>query len=271
GKSNALKGVLILIGFICVFFITHNVALATTSIFVATMICLLAIDMKFAKRFMNVKEKADKNKVKELLIECLPLGAFGFISSSILNYPAIILEKKFVSINENMMGAYNCISQPILIIQMLATYIYAPFIVMFAEYNNNKDKKKFMGLLHKILLVFAGIAIVGLIGSKLILGKILILMYRKKVEEYLFLMLPLVGCAIATGVLWFFNMILTVIRKTKLLIVINIVAWVFIRILTPVLIDKCGANGASFGLIITLVLQSIVMYVVVLRHVRYKE
>ncbi|MCR5609204.1 MAG: hypothetical protein K6G26_09095 [Lachnospiraceae bacterium] len=128
-----------------------------------------------------------------------------------------------------------------------------------------------MGLLNKILLLFVGIAIVGLIASKLILGKILIIMFTEKIKEYLYLMIPLVGCAISTGVLWFFNMIFTVIRKTKLLVGLNVAAWVFIRIIVPVLVHKIGPNGASYGLILTLSLQIVFMYIVVLKHVRYED
>ena len=168
--------------------------------------------------------------------------------------PRLIMERKLGSY---ALGVYGSVSAPTVIVQMGASYIFNPFMTLFAEQYNNGQQKEFWSTFRKCLLGIVGISIISLAGGKLLGVWGLNLLYGKEIAEYVDLLLPLICSTVLTALIWFLCGLSTVVRDFKGLIISNVIALIISFYSSFILIDRFTMQGATMALIVSLLIEAL--------------
>lgn len=256
GKSFILRGVISNILFIGCMILTSNLLLSIGVLAISSYILIFLYDRNKVKPFYEKTNYTSKREIINLLIECLPLAVFVFLSNFLMSIPRISLE----SIKgTEVLGIYASIAIPAVIIQVISGYIFSPLLTVFAEHVDQKNFKLFHKLLFKTLAYIVILSIVIFIGGA-IFGKFgLILLFGEKISNYTYLFLPILFISSLTALSWFIGLMLTVIREFKGLIIASLVAVLVCFFGSRLSIDLFGINGTSIILILALVLQISIM------------
>lgn len=264
GKSMILRGILTITGFSLLLVTTHNIVL---TIGVMALLCLGAVflyDIPTAKKLTDIRLDTRRRPVFELLRECLPLVIYTLFSSSIASIPRLFMER---ILGQYYLGIYGSVATPTLIVQMGATYVFNPFITLFAERYHQKDRKGFLSALWKCVLAVFAIAVAAVLAGKFLGVWGLTLLLDEEVASYSALLIPLILCTILTAYAWLLCGILTAIREFRGLILGNLAAVLASFVLSPYLEQVCfqtkgalfGMQGASFALMLSTLIEILVL------------
>lgn len=274
GKSMLLRGVLSLGSFCLLLKYTDNICLAIGGMAVLCLASVLFYDIRAARRLTDTHLDTRFSEVKALLLECLPLMVYTLLSSSIASIPRLFMERLLPDGNY-WLGIYGTVATPTLIIQMGATYVFNPFVTLFAERYHEKDRKGFLSAFFKCLLSVIIIAAAGIIGGKLLGVWGLNLLYGQDVAAHSYLLIPLILCTILTAFAWLLCGVLTAIREFRGLIIGNLAAVIFSCVLSPILeytlgmqSPRAGMQGASLALGLATLTEIIVLFLFMLRNIR---
>lgn len=265
GKSMMLRGVLSLGSFCLLLKLTDNLCL---TIGVMALLCLASIliyDIPTARKLTEIKLDTHFSKVKALLIECFPLVIYTLLSSAIGSIPRLFLERIAGTYD---LGIYSSVATPTLIIQMGATYIFNPFVTLFAERYHEHDKKGFLSALWKCILAVFAIAVIGIIGGKLLGFWGLNLLYGSEVAAHTDLLIPLILCTILTAFAWLLCGVLTAIHQFQGLVVGNAAAVAASIILSPILEQWLNMQGASLSLGLATCIEAIILLLYLVQDIR---
>lgn len=265
GKSWMLKGILTFIGFLITLYLTSNLILAISCMAVVFFGCIVFYDVPRTRKITDTS-MVWKDWDNILLIkECLPLLCYTILSTTIPTIPRLFLERQMGSY---ALGIYGSVSTPTLIVQMGASYIFSPFMTLFAEQYNDRKGKEFKGNLIKCLAAIGALGIVSLIGGKILGRWGLLLLYGEEVAAYETLLLPLIVCTILTAIVWMLCALLTVTRDFKGLLISNAYALIVSFLLSGVLIKLFDIQGTCIALGISLTVEIIGLYLFLVKRLR---
>lgn len=258
GKSFILRGVVSNFLFIGCAILTKNLLLSTGVLAVSSFVLIFLYDHNKVKIFYEKTDDTSARKIINILIECLPLAIYTFLSILVMSIPRISLEN---TKGTEVLGIYASIAIPAAIIQVISGYIFAPLLTIFAEHVDQKNFKLFHKLLFKTLSYILGLSIVAIIGGA-IFGKFgLVLLFGEKIRSYTYLFLPILFISSLTALCWFIGLMLTVIREFRGLIIASIIAAAICFMGSGLFINRFGINGTSFILILALILQIGIMVI----------
>ena len=258
GKSLLLRGVLTIGSFCILLPVTDNLPVTLAGMAVVCLTAILLYDIPKARKIASVKLDCRIPEVKHLFIECFPLVVYTFLSTAIGSIPKLFLERISGSYD---LGVYSSVATPTLIIQMGATYIFNPFVTLFAERYTQKDYHGFLSILKKCTLAVFGIAIAGVLGGKLLGVWGLNLLYGPEIAAYVKLLITLILCTILTAFSWLLCGVLTATRQFRGLVIANILAVISSIIFSPVLEKYFSMQGASMALALATILEIIVLLI----------
>ena len=258
GISYTIRGIISFIVFIVTLAITKNILLAISFMAISVYLVIFLYDVPKFKEIVKFKKVINYRKIWKLLIICMPLTIYGFLSNGLQAYPKYLLEKLTSS---EILGIYSSVATPVLIIQVASTFIFNPLITLFAELYNKKDSKGFYKLTIKVMIAILCIGIIAIIGSN-ILGKFaLSLLYGEDIVQYSYLLNWVIVTTILTTMVAFINLLLTVIRNFKALLTGNAIALFLVVVFSNYFIPIYGINGVNISLILTLLLENIYLIV----------
>ena len=269
GKSYVARAVLTVAAFCLTLKFTGSLKLAIVSMIVCSFAVILSYDVVQAVRIAHIKIKFDFHGIDKLLIQCAPLIVCAFLYSFNALLPRLYLEEIY---GATVLGYYAAIASPALIIQLLASFIYAPLIPLFSKSHTDKDTHAFSRLLIKTLLALLGISVFSVIGGYLLGDWGLSVLYgsRKDVDilNYAYLLVPTIFTAIGIAYIWLLNGVITAIRQIKALFFSAIVGSVVCIAISKYFVVTYGANGINFSMIIVQLVQIILMLLFVIRYIR---
>jgi len=256
GKSFILRGVITNSLFIICALLTKDLFLAIAIQAISSFILIFFYDRNKAKEFQDNQNTTSKRLVLRLLIECLPLAAYVFLSNLIMSVPRISLESMQGS---EVLGIYASIAIPAAIIQVVAGFIFSPVLTVFADHVDKKNFKLFHKLLFKILIYIAAFSSIAILGG-IVFGHLgLVILFGDQISDYTYLFLPILYISSLTAFSWFIGLMLTVIREFKGLIVSSAIAVTICLVGSGPFITMFGINGTSLILILALIVQITIM------------
>lgn len=256
GKSLLLRGILTIGSFCILLVATNNLPITLAGMAIICLTAILLYDIPQARKITSVKLDCRIPEVKNLFIECFPLVVYTFLSTAIGSIPKLFLERIAGSYD---LGIYSSVATPTLIIQMGATYIFNPFVTLFAERYTQKDYHGFLSILKKCALSVLGIAVVGVIGGKVFGSFGLRILYGTEIAAYVKLLIPLILCTILTAFSWLLCGILTATHQFRGLVIANIIAVVASVLFSPMLEKRFSMQGASLALALATILEVLVL------------
>lgn len=267
GKSWVMKGICTFASFCSVLYFTNNIIFAILAMTIISFAVILVYDIPKNREIAEISILWKGKEIVSLLCKCTPLLIYSMLTTAIATVPRLILEK---FCGGYALGIYGSVAAPTMIVQMGASYIYSPFITLFAERYHHKDKKGFWLAFRNCFLAIAVLSVCAMTGGKLLGHWGLMLLYGKEVAAYEALLLPLIGATILTAILWLFCGILTAVREFKGLIIGNIAAVFCSAVCSLVLIPKLEMQGATISLIIALCISCCILFGCMCRSWREK-
>lgn len=267
GKSMILRGVLSLGSFSLLLHLTGSICITVGGMAVLCLLAIALYDIPTARRLTNIHLDTATAPVKALLVECFPLVIYTLLCSAVGSIPRLFLERISGAAN---LGIYAAIASPTLIIQMGATYIFNPFVTLFAERYNAKDKKGFLSAFYKCCLAVLVISIAGIIGGKLLghWGLTILFPNKPEVAAHVALLIPLIICTILTAFAWLLCGVLTAIHEFRGLVVANLLAVIASAALSPLCEKRWDMQGASLALALATIVEILMLAFYMFKNLR---
>lgn len=263
GKSYIYRGILMLGGFIVIEIVTKDLVLTSVSMFCLCMIVVIFYDIPKARDVDFFRWEWNKERLWNLTKKCFPLLVYSLSINAIMLLPRYCLEQYKGS---TILGYYASVSTPAAMIQLLAVFIFNPYIQLFAEYIKNNRKKKFLILIIRILFMIITLVILCWIASYFAGEWGLKLLFTEEIVPYSYLLVSTVFCCGLLALSLFLGTVLIVLREFKTL-TIGALSGLFVSMISSIsFIKKMGINGVNNALVCAL---SIVLIIYITRFVIY--
>lgn len=265
GISMTIRGIGTIILFVAGFLITGSLLFSVVAIAAFSFAVILLYDRRIVKRWETAEEKTGWQEIKMLLITCLPLAIVAFLNNLSINLPKIYLEQYFGS---EVMGYYNSVASPTVVVQLAATTIFAPLVpILTLEYNQG-NKDKFLGILKKFGGLVLGLSVLCLIGAKLLGRWGLVLLFQESIEPYVYLFVPVIIVSILIAVNASLFSLCTLLREIRTQYIIGVAGVVSAWILALTVVKTQSMMGVVYALIGTLVIQIAIQVALIAKKVR---
>lgn len=258
GKSYLMRGVLTLLSFSLILYSSKSLAWAIIGMATSSYLVIFLYDRYWAFKLVSIEKKAELNKIGELLKECFPVVVFYFITAYVNYIPRYQLEKIG---GTELLGIYSSIAAPALIVQSCAQVVFMPIIPLFSMRLEKKDIRGIVKLLCKCFAILFLIAIVAMVGAIAFGRWGLTILLGNQIEEYVYLLYPVIICTIMVSLMWLISNVLIAFRELKGVIISGFVGLVFCIIMSPIFIHNFGANGVSLAQIFSQISMSIIMMI----------
>lgn len=271
GKIYAVRGLATIVPFVAVLHFTRDI-LQTLAVMLAFSIAVFCFGTLPCAHKFYAAEKAPYKRVAALLWTCAPLALYSFFNTAAASIPKLVLGRQM---GETALGIYGPVTQPVLLLQVSATYLFNPFITVFADSYAQKNQNGFRKAVGNIQAVVLALLPVGL-AVAVFLGRWgLVTFVSPTLADYQYLLPPMVVSAILTALVLFYSMVLTVMRCMKALIAANFCAIFLAAAVSVPCIARFGLQGTTVAAIIAQGVQLAVlmgaMYRIAKRHFQEKQ
>lgn len=241
GKTIIYRNVLGLVAFFVVDLITRDIIWSLIAMVLANIVVFCLYDLKLISKFTKTDLKVDKDKVKVILKECLPLALATLISMYVINAVKYAIDANG---DYTMQTYFNIINMPTFVINLISIFIIKPFLKPFGDYWNNKEYKKFLKIIGMIIGVLALATLCVEIGCYILGIPFLNILYGVDLSMYKnhLLLLILSGFLYATANV-FFNALGTM-RGQKLTTLAYVATAIFALLVPNKIVNQYGINGA---------------------------
>lgn len=247
GRSQILRGLIILIGFTSVLYVTHNLDLAIIVMAVFCIAVTFLYDRKRALLMFNVVPKISLNKTKHMFRKCFPSAV------TLLFYGAVVsIARQIYEINygEELLGIYAAIATPAVLVQVMASYLYSPFIGLFAEEWKKKNYKRLAAMLFKIIGAILGVVLLLCVFAVFFGNDFLVLLYGESISSYTHILVPTLIAVAAVAFMALFLDLMVSFRKLSVAFCSNALALLIVVLGGSPIMNQFGMNGINIVIII---------------------
>ncbi|WP_165054714.1 MULTISPECIES: lipopolysaccharide biosynthesis protein [unclassified Adlercreutzia] len=248
GISFVVKGIATLLLFYAAIKLTGSLLFAICALAVCSFLIVLVFDRKHALEFAK-KATPARNATKDLLIACLPIAIYGFLLNVVGQAPRYFIESL---LGDQALGFYASVAMPVVIVQVSASFIFSPLVTPLAASVSANEYRRYFAMIAKVLFFIALLAVFAFFAAFTVGNPILVLFFGNEISDYANLLGPLVGCSIATAIVWFLSAVLVIQRDMKSLVLLSAIACAIVIIGCVPAINSWGMNGASCVQIIAL-------------------
>ena len=201
GISLLIRGIGVIAAFYIVIRLTDNLTAANLAVAAVSAVVVALIDRRFSAGVCR-KEGRDPGRPGKdcfrLLWICLPLAAVAFLNNYSYVIPKLILEAKH---GQEILGVYNSVSSPTLVIPLVASTVFAPWVPGLTGHYIGGDKSGFNRAAVRILAIFLVLTIlclgaVYLLNLSGILENLLVFLYAEEIRAYTGWFLPVCVSAV---------------------------------------------------------------------------
>lgn len=259
GKSYFLRGIATDAAFIAGFIFFKDILTAILLTGIANLLIVFVYDVRQTSRLEKLSLVLKDKHIAVLLRKCTPIVVTSFLLSMIPLLPRTAVQ---TILGNDILGIYSSIASPTLVVQVFAAYAFNPLIPRISALYIEKKYDAFLAIFHKILIFFAGFAVIVCAGGMLLGRWGLNLLYGPTILESYNLFMPLVWCTIFTAYIWIMDSIVTSIRKIIPMMLAMAVGFAVCFFFTNTFINTYGSNGASFIQIISFIIVFIELIVI---------
>lgn len=253
GKAFLLKAGLETLVFTGVVIASRSLLVGLISITVVAFLILIGYEIPSSHTVMAYSRPSfkDVRAAGILLTACFFTAAYGMMFGTIPQVSRYALQALR---GAEALGFYASVAMPVVAVQVLCQYIFAPLVTPLATELRQPGGGKFMTYSLRIVVSIAVISVAALLAATWLGTPVMVALYGEKIRPYLYLLNPLIisGSLVALG--QFLGTLLIILRKTKTLCLITIPAFIVSVATSFVSIEWWGMNGPTFNFILGLVL-----------------
>jgi O-antigen/teichoic acid export membrane protein len=182
------------------------------------------------------------------------LALYSVLATTTASVPKLVLERV---LGNDALGVYGPVTQPVLLLQVGATYLFNPFITVFANAYVQRDRKRFYKALAAVQGIVFALLPLGLLVAHFLGRWGLATFVSPELADYQYLLAPMVVSAVLTALMLFYSMVLTVMRCMRGLIIANACGIVAAAMLSEPCIRRWELQGTTYAAIGALLVQCI--------------
>lgn len=238
---------------------THDLTAAVGVMFTISLLSLLVMEWPWSKPHTDGVPFARAGGWPRTLLlvrACSPLLVANLAYSVMLFVPRNAVGAIW---GAELLGYYGSISAPLLLIPVVVSYLYTPFMPVLAEHELSGRQRQLTGLTVRILGVILGLIAVAFVLLPIIGPPLLSLMFGHGVLDHLDLLWPVAASVSCTALVYFGNAVMAAIRRIRWTLFAAVAAGGVVLFLSDSLVRRHGPNGASFALILGQCVQLVVL------------
>lgn len=271
GIALILRAASEIVVFAAVIALTGSVLLAVSGMLAVSGLSLIVFEWRWAKPYLDeisFSVAGGWTATLALVQRCFPLLAANLAYSAIL----------FLSRNEvghvwgdETLGFYGAISAPLLLVPLLVSSLYTPFMAHLAEYRLTGQLRRLAVLTAQLMGTILGMIALAFVLLPWVGPPVLALMFGESILDHMDLLFPMAASVSLTALVGFGNAVLTSVRRVGWAMAAAAVAVVLVLLTGNPLVIAYGANGASFALVVGQAGQLLVTllgFIITLRSLR---
>ena len=221
---------------------THDLLLSCVIWLIAVVFAVLVSTLAVAPKFCEIKIKSSYAAIRHIFIECFPIFIGSFLLIYVGNAPKYAID---AIMDDESQACYGFIFMPVFVISLLANFILNPILVDLSKAWAEKDYKTFDSRIARQAAIILGLTVLAIVVALTIGCPVLGKMYNTDLSSYRYeLSILMIGggmLAIAN----FINVIVTVIRYQKYLLIGYILVSAAAAALSNIFVSKSGLTGAA--------------------------
>lgn len=248
GVSQGVRGVLTVIVFSTLLFFTKDLFAAFLGMAAVGFVITLMYDLPRSSRLSSVVPTLTIERGLGLFKSCAPAVLALFFYGAV----ATVSRQWFgVAYGEEALGIYAAVATPCVLVQVMANYLYNPFLVSLAK-SWSSGEVAVLGRQLKKLLFAMMLVILGVVVLAFLFGPFLLeVLYGQSIEEYAWMIVPAVLAASVMAVAFFVTDLLIVVRSFKGAVLVNAAALAVCLVLINPLIEAWYMNGINVAIIVS--------------------
>lgn len=221
GISQGMRGILSLAAFALSLLATDNLVVAFVAMFVSCAAVTILYDIPHSRKLDTVGVSITKKNCIDLFRICAPsviaILAYGFVST--------IARQWFgIQYGEEALGIYSAVATPCVLVQVMANYLYSPFLVPIARSWNSRNNSELRSQLKKLITGIIGVIVICVALSAAFGAPVIELVYGSSIGDYSWMITPAMIAASLMALDYLLTDLFIVMRKFFLAVLINVVA-----------------------------------------------
>ena len=221
GVSQGVRGILSIAAFSGVLVAGGSLTAAFIGMFAACAAVTLLYDLPHSRRLAPVRACITKRECLALFRICAPnvvaTFAYGFVAT---------LARQWFGIEygEEALGIYAAVATPCVLVQVMANYLYSPFLVPLARSWTARDAVDVRSQLKKLFAGMGGVIAACLALAATVGAPVIELVYGSDIQDYSWMILPAMVAASLMALDSLLTDLLIVMRRFFLAAAVNVVA-----------------------------------------------
>lgn len=217
GKVLSLRLFLYIVSFVILYVITGNLLLTLLFSFLFTVILAVYLNGLVRGELERRGERQlSYSKIRNLMIECLPLCVSFFLNIYLFNAPKYLIDEL---VNDEVQSCFNVVFMPVFVISLLSNFIFQPMLHKSAVLWEKKEYTKFHRIIMKQTAVIICLTLLADAGGWFLGVPILGWIFDVKLENYRLLLVLLISSGGISAFINFMYMVLTTLRKQNILLI----------------------------------------------------
>ncbi|HIT52256.1 MAG TPA: hypothetical protein IAA95_08690 [Candidatus Aveggerthella excrementigallinarum] len=221
GISQGMRGILSLAAFALSLLATDNLVVAFVAMFVSCAAVTILYDIPHSRKLDTVGVSITKKNCIDLFRICAPsviaILAYGFVST--------IARQWFgIQYGEEALGIYSAVATPCVLVQVMANYLYSPFLVPIARSWSSRNNSELRSQLKKLITGIIGVIVICVALSAAFGAPVIELVYGSSIGDYSWMITPAMIAASLMALDYLLTDLFIVMRKFFLAVLINVVA-----------------------------------------------
>lgn len=268
GISYTLRGIGTIAIFVVLQLLWDNLTISLLAIALFSYGVIWCVDIPVARKLessLRMKNQFTWKPIVSLLITCIPLAVFAFLNNLAYNFPKIVFENAFGS---EAMGYFSSVTSPSMVVQLVATTLFAPLIPPLTESYNKKEKASFFQIIKRFSILAGALSVICIIGAALLGKWILVLIFGAAIGDYAYLFVPSIIVMILAAISTCMYSVCTLVRILKMQYVVGIASFAAAVVLAYVLVGPFSMMGVVYAQGLAILVQVVIQGILIARKLK---
>ncbi len=268
GKSQMIRGVLVVAIFSIAIELTNSLALAIWLMCFATIAVVLIFDYRKSLSFESFGLDFGIGSFRSLLAVCSP----GLVSMLLCTYVVTYARQYYGALcGSYYLGIYAAIATPSVVIQLLAGYLYYPLLGPIAEFWKQNQYEKLLRIASRFFLCLTALVVLCIAFFALFGELVFSLIFGTEVGQYYEISFLVVVCVGMTAAAIFMIDILVVFRMQKGAVISSLASVVSCIAVSSPFMGSFGMNGISVSVAFSYLVCCICSLVIIFCRARKRK